>query len=182
MAKHMVTDSVKDYLLTGEQSQKLIDSLLSSGNAVVEIRTFETLVRVGNEAPRLFVEMEKYGYISKGLDLYKKYFDEILEKMNLIDVIGQLGITEEGCNILCAHQAFKAIKKEALAKDSDPFTSKSLGVLLIELINHDKVPYTFALFKDLRTRLEENFVAGFGEELHACFDMIKSFGKSVEVP
>jgi hypothetical protein len=100
--------------------------------------------------------------------------------MNIVDVISQLGSTEEGCNILCAHPAFKAIKKEALSKDTDPFVAKSLGILLIELANHDKIPYTFMLFKDLRIRLEEMFMAGFGEELNACFDMIRSFGRSVE--
>lgn len=121
------------------------------------------------------------GYINEGLDLYKKYFDEILEKMNIVDVISQLGSTEAGCNILCSHPVFKAIKKEALAKDTDPFVAKSLSILLIELVNHDKIPYSFLLFKDLRIRLEEMFIGGFGEELHACFDMITSFGKSVEV-
>jgi hypothetical protein len=114
------------------------------------------------------------------MDLYKKYFDEILEKMNIVDVMSQLGATEEGCNLLCAHPAFKAVKKEALDKNADPFVAKSLAILLIELVNHEKVPYTFALFKDLRIRLEEMFLGGFGEELNACFDMIRSFGRSVE--
>lgn len=113
--------------------------------------------------------------------MYRKYFDEILEKMNIVDVISQLGSTEAGCNILCQHPAFKAIKKEALDRDTDPFVAKSLSILLIELVNHEKVPYSFLLFKDLRIRLEEMFIGGFGEELHACFDMISSFGKSVEV-
>ena len=100
--------------------------------------------------------------------------------MNLVDVISQLGSTEEGCALLCVHPAFKAIRKEALAKDTDPFVARSLGVLLVELVTHEKVPYTFALFRDLRQRLEEMFLSGFGEELNACFDMVRSFGKSVE--
>lgn len=112
--------------------------------------------------------------------MYKKYFDEILEKMNIVDVMSQLSETEEGCNLLCAHPAFKIIKKEALAKETDPFVAKSLAILLIELVNHGKVPYSFMLFKDLRVRLEEMFMSGFGEELNACFDMIRSFGRSVE--
>ena len=170
-----------DYLLTGEQSQLLVRELLTCGEAVAEIRTFETLVRMANEAPRLYDAGEKLGYFSQGLELYRKYFDEILEKMNLVDVIGQMGSSEQGCSILCGHPAFKAIKKEALSKDADPFVSKALGVMLIELVNHDKIAYSFAFFKDLKLRLEEFFVAGFGEELYSCFDMIRSFSKSVEV-
>lgn len=114
------------------------------------------------------------------MDLYKKYFDEILEKMNIVDIMSQLAQTEEGCNLLCAHPAFKALKKEALAKDTDPFIAKSLSILLIELVNYEKIPYSFMLFKDLRLRLEEMFMSGFGEELNACFDMIRSFGRSIE--
>lgn len=114
------------------------------------------------------------------MELYKRYFDEILEKMNIVDVLSQLSQTEPGCNLLCAHPAFAAIKKEALAKETDPFVAKSLSILLIELVNHGKVPYTFMLFKELRIRLEEMFITGFGEELNACFDMIRSFGRSVE--
>lgn len=177
-----------DYLVDGKTSSEIIQKLLDDSEAVIEIRTFETLVQMGNANPRLYSIFEKFGepsfdsgYITCGLNLYRKYFDEILEKMNIVDVISQLGSTEEGCNILCSHPVFGAIKKEALAKETDPFVAKSLSILLIELVNHEKVAYSFVLFKNLRIRLEEMFIGGFGEELHACFDMISSFGKSVEV-
>jgi hypothetical protein len=119
--------------------------------------------------------------VSAGLDLYTKYSDDILEKLNIVDVVSRLGMTESGCNLLSSHKSFKSIKKEALDPNTDPLISKSLGIMLVELVNHDKLAYSFNLFKDLRVRLEENFLTNFGEELYSCFEMIKSFGKSVEV-
>ena len=181
MARAVEKNEKLDYFATSKFSLESFKKMLAGKDAVVEIRVFETLVKMANENHRLLAPFEKAGLISDGLELYKTYFDEVLEKMNIVDVISQLGTTEAGCNILCAHPIFKVIKKEALAKDTDPFVAKSLGILLIELVNHEKVPYTFSLFKDLRIRLEEMFKTGFGEELFACFDMVRSFGKSFEV-
>jgi hypothetical protein len=61
LAKTMVTDTTRDYLVDSNLAQTTIKQLLSCGDAVVEIRTLETLVHMGNEAPRLYAIFEKHG-------------------------------------------------------------------------------------------------------------------------
>ena len=71
----------------------MINTLLGSEDAVVSIRALEMLTVTGNKVERLYSVFQKAGYIKKGLDLYIRYADDILEKLNLVDIISKMGTT-----------------------------------------------------------------------------------------
>jgi len=141
------------------------------------------LVLVCNKNERLFTIFKEAEIIDQALDLYFKYAEDILEKLNLVDIISKLGQTETGASILVSHKCFNKIKQEAISGTDvdDPFVCKNIAVLLIDLVSHGKLKYTSKLFKDLEKRLESYMVQGFGEDLYVCYDMIYSFGRTMEV-
>lgn len=135
-------DTTTDYLFASPHSVNLILNLLKSDNAVISLRTLEALVLVGNQNERLYETFQNTGLLDAGLKLYKKYASDILEKLNLVDIVGRMGQTKTGAELLCQHPSFKQIKKDALESEDDPYVAKSLGVLLVDLVTYGKVPYT----------------------------------------
>jgi hypothetical protein len=61
MAHRLKDDESLDYLVTGKTAQELIKKLISDSEAVIEIRTFETLVQIANARPRLYAIFDKLG-------------------------------------------------------------------------------------------------------------------------
>ena len=49
------------------------------------------LVLVGNQNERLYGVIHQCGLLDSGLKLYKKYASDILEKLNLVDIVGKMG-------------------------------------------------------------------------------------------
>lgn len=61
LAPRLREDQSLDYLVAGNTTTAILTKLLTNSEAVIEIRTFETIVQMGNQNPRLFVIFEKLG-------------------------------------------------------------------------------------------------------------------------
>jgi len=159
-----------------------IEEVFKNEDSTIELRFFESIIEAGNRNEKLYRILEENGkkLVTRFIDLYEKYEDDILSKLNLITVLGKVADTATGCGILTSHTLFSKIKAEATAPNADIFVTRALSTLLIDLMNHGKIPFRPQMLLDIRDKILFFLSNSSGEELHCVFEMIKSLGRSIE--
>ncbi len=112
---------------------KSLEEILRHGNSIVRMRGFEVIKNISANS-QIAIILQSQSIIDLTLSLYEKSLNDVLEKLNVIELLKEWFENENVVEVLGGHSIFKLIKRDSLMTD-DLYEKKDLIIITLNLFN-----------------------------------------------
>ncbi|KAM3136117.1 hypothetical protein pb186bvf_011739 [Paramecium bursaria] len=156
-------------LITCDMFSNYIIQGLTNKNEIIQLRFVELLIYLSNQDPKITEKyLEQYKII---FNIYKT--DDILVKLNMIEIMSEMGNSKATAQLLLSQPFFKDIIKEAFSETVDFYVRKYQVILFSKLLNQRVQNFNPDVEKKINKLLLQWFTQNSQEEIEGALEVIK---------